>query len=139
VIKLGNRDVPAKLVLQSISKSDLAVGNHGGERRTSKNLGDRADAHEGVAVGRLPVALGGLSITVHDRFAVSYDRDDEPGHVCAEKYECAGEIDGVVQQRACRARRSSCEHQAGRNGRCVSRNAPDKLFHHSLALSDAAQ
>jgi hypothetical protein len=91
VIKLGNRDVPAKLVLQSISKSDLAVGNHGGERRTSKNLGDRADAHEGVAVGRLPVALGGLSITVHDRFAVSYDRDDEPGHVCAEKYECAGE------------------------------------------------
>ena len=53
---------------------------------------------QGVAVGRLVAALGGLAEAAHRGLAVADRADDEARHLRLEKDDGAGELDGLVEQ-----------------------------------------
>lgn len=97
-VALRNLHVPADPVLQPIGEGDRAVRDHGGKRGAAEHFGDRADAHEGVAIWLLVAAVGDLAKAAHRGFAVADDADNQPRHLRLQIDEGAGEIGCFVEQ-----------------------------------------
>lgn len=99
-ILLGQRDLVAEPVLQSIGELQLAVEHHAGEHLAAKHLADGADAKHRIGIGRLVALVGDLAKTGEGHLAAAYRNEDEARDLGIEIGQCAREVDRFVESSA---------------------------------------
>jgi hypothetical protein len=91
-----------------------------GEQVPGESLGDRADAHDGVAVRRRASGTGPLTEASDRDLAVAERADDDGRHLGVDHVDLAGELDHLVEQglgvRATCARGKARDQDHGNDG-----------------------
>ncbi len=104
-----------------------------GQNLAGEGLGDRADAHDGVAVRRL-AAVARRADPMDRRLAVAHRGDDEAGYLVLEVEDIAGERDGLIEQgvrlRRAGMGREAC-HRRQQDERRAARGLEDDLRCHA--------
>jgi hypothetical protein len=120
-VLLRDLRVPAETLSQRIGKAHEPVADETGQHLPGERLGDRADPHECLAVGRLVCLRAHLAETSHRRFPVSDRADDQTRHLRFQKEHRAGEVDCFLEQLVLRVRpqrkHSEAQDQDGREDR----------------------
>jgi len=82
-LPLGQLDVVAEPVLQSVGEMQLAIKHHAGEDFTAKYLADRTDAKHRVSIGCLASLVGDVSEAGKGGLTIAYRNEDQAGDVGA--------------------------------------------------------
>jgi hypothetical protein len=111
-VLLRDLHVPAETLLQRIGKAHEPVADQTCQYLTGECLGNRADPHERLAVGRLVGLCAHLAESGNRRFAVSDRTDDKGRHLRLQKKHRTGEFDRLIEQLVLRLRPRRKQSQA---------------------------
>src|SRR6202011_4743139 len=95
----GHLDVPAEVLLEAISQRDSALHRGRSEDRASKDLRDRADAENCLAIRDRARSRGSRTEAPNGAFAISHGADHETRHLVLQKGYLAGELQRLLEQR----------------------------------------